>query len=323
MPTTTVKTIGPSGDYTTLQAWEDAAAADLVSADEIWEGQIQSGASFSGSAAQLTVSGSTTDATRYKHLTVASGGSFADNSANALRYDEAQGAYIKSTGGYLTCISATENYFRMSRVQVRTDDTSANTVSMTGTGSRMDRCIIRGKKTGLTITGNVYNSLFESLTPGGATSPFVVLQGTGTFANNTVLCPGSAATAAKGITQNYSTSTITNVVICGFGADFDKHGPSTVTFSNCYGVTSTTGYSGVTTGLAFTTSTFANVTGATLDAKLVTGSALVDAGTTVAAADPDIFGTTRSTYDVGAHEFSGGGGGGGGSVKRSLLLGVG
>lgn len=306
MPTTTVKTIGPSGDYTTLQAWEDAAPADLVASDVIWEGQIQSGASFSGSGAQLTVSGSTTDATRYKHLTVAAGGSFADNSANVLRYNEAQGAYIKSTGGYLTCITATENYFRLSRVQVFTDDTSSNSASITGTGSRIERCIIRGKKTLLTMAGSLYNSLLESYSPGGITSPALVLNGACTVANVTVLCPGSTATAAKGIVQNYATATVTNVAIAGFGTDFDKHGPSSVTWANCFGGTSTAAYTGVTTGLAFSTATFAAVASGSLNAKLVTGSALVDAGSTVAASTPDIFGTTRTTYDVGLHELGGG-----------------
>ena len=38
MPTTTTKTIGSTGDYSTLQAWEDACPANLVTADEIWRG---------------------------------------------------------------------------------------------------------------------------------------------------------------------------------------------------------------------------------------------------------------------------------------------
>jgi len=41
MPTTTVKVIGTSGDYTTIQGWEDACPANIVTTDEIWEGQLK------------------------------------------------------------------------------------------------------------------------------------------------------------------------------------------------------------------------------------------------------------------------------------------
>lgn len=69
MPTVTTNTIGASGaDYTSIQAWQDDAPADLVTNDEIWRGEI---IDDTHDEAGVVISGSNVDDTRYKHLTVA------------------------------------------------------------------------------------------------------------------------------------------------------------------------------------------------------------------------------------------------------------
>ena len=69
MPTTVVKSIGTTGrDYSTLQAWEDACPANLVSDDKIWKGECYNDSEFTSG---LHVSGITTDSTRYVWLTAA------------------------------------------------------------------------------------------------------------------------------------------------------------------------------------------------------------------------------------------------------------
>ncbi len=68
MPTTVVKTIGAAQDYTTIGAWEAATRGNLVTADEVRVGQINTSANFNES---ITFAGCTTDATRYRKLTVA------------------------------------------------------------------------------------------------------------------------------------------------------------------------------------------------------------------------------------------------------------
>jgi len=69
--TITVKAIKASGgDYTTVAAWDAAAAADLVVADEVWKGEMYDEVY---DEFNVTIAGSTTDATRYKWLTANSG----------------------------------------------------------------------------------------------------------------------------------------------------------------------------------------------------------------------------------------------------------
>lgn len=103
MATITVKSIGSGGgrDYSTLQAWEDACPANLVTSDEVWKGECYNDSEFlSTSGALLTISGSTTDATRYLWLTTASGQSFADHASkltNALKYNQSNGVGLRST----------------------------------------------------------------------------------------------------------------------------------------------------------------------------------------------------------------------------------
>ncbi len=73
MPTTVVKTIRASGgDYTTLSAWEAANQGDLVTADEVRVAECYNDWP-SGLDDQVTIDGSTTDATRYLKITVAAG----------------------------------------------------------------------------------------------------------------------------------------------------------------------------------------------------------------------------------------------------------
>ena len=59
MATTVVKTIGTGGDYSTLQSWEDACPADLVSADQIWQGRVKN-QEFSSASSLLNVKNPTT-----------------------------------------------------------------------------------------------------------------------------------------------------------------------------------------------------------------------------------------------------------------------
>jgi hypothetical protein len=107
MPTTITKTIGVGKDYASIQAWVDAAPADLTTVDQIWKGVLyKEGAGTNGEwtlSAKVVCAGSAhvTDATRYMWLTAASGASFSDNAnklTNALAYNAANGVAIRMTG---------------------------------------------------------------------------------------------------------------------------------------------------------------------------------------------------------------------------------
>lgn len=121
MATVVVKTIGTGGDYSTPQAWEDACPANLVSADQVWEGQLLNQV-FSSSGTILNISGTTVDATRFVRLTTAPGASFLDHASaatNPLRYNESVGACLKTTGDYAIAVDANQDYTQISKVQIQ------------------------------------------------------------------------------------------------------------------------------------------------------------------------------------------------------------
>jgi len=145
MPTTVVNTIGTGGDYTLPQAWEDDCPANLVTADEIWRGEVLN-QEFSGAGNRLTISGQTTDETRYVDLTAQAGASFADHAdklTNPLRYNSAVGAAITQSSSYATAVIITTPYTRISRLQIGA--TGGNqTAGLSTTDTIIDQCIVQG-----------------------------------------------------------------------------------------------------------------------------------------------------------------------------------
>ena len=308
MTTTTVKTIGTGGDYTTLQAWEDASPANLVTSDVVWQGQCFNQEFFSSSATLLTVSGTTTDATRYKELTTYAGASFVDNASvqtNALRYNASNGAGIRNTYAWSPAVSLNESYFRISKLQI-SGSANAALSSSASDGLVVDKCIFEASSTSVEPfkaygTGTVKNSLFIQ-----RSTNLVAALSNGTNAYNCTFARTGTGTASI-IRGSYSTSTLKNCAFFG-GATTLASGSSTRTYTTCYTDTASPP-SGCTT-VAYDTSTgsgFENKTDATRDFRIKSTSAMVNAGTTDATnAATDIAGTARpsgAAYDVGAWEL--------------------
>lgn len=118
MPTTVTSSIGTSSrDYSTLQAWEDASPANLVTDDKIWRGECYNDSEFTA----RVEFGVTADATRYLELTAATGQSFQDHASvrtNALRYNQSNGVAVTITNNYASTIGG-NNCGRVSRLQIR------------------------------------------------------------------------------------------------------------------------------------------------------------------------------------------------------------
>lgn len=314
MTTTTVKTIGTTGDYTTLQSWEDAAPANLVTADEIWQGQLQN-QTFTVAATALTLSGSTSDATRYKELRCVSGASFRDNASvqsNALRYNASNGAAISCTSGnYTYAIVISEQYVRLNGLQVTHSSTggSASTVRVTVANSLIENCII---ETAGSTAGAINYVNCSSLTlknsllvqRGASKSCIVGASGSqGTFYNVTMAVP-SDKTAASNL---FVTSPYTNITLnaCAFFGVSALKASGTVTVNNGFSNLSGTGITTAT----YNTSQFENITDATRDYRLPSGSAMIATYTADTTNSPvDIAGTTRNTgstqADVGCWEYA-------------------
>lgn len=122
MPTTVTKSIGTVGrDYSTLQAWEDASPANLVTVDQIWRGECYNDSEFLVAGTALTIAGETTDATRYIELTTATGQSFQDHASvrtNALTYNQARGVGVRNTNNYADLIIVGVSNTRISLLQL-------------------------------------------------------------------------------------------------------------------------------------------------------------------------------------------------------------
>lgn len=73
MPDIITNTIGTGGDHTTFDSWEAATDNDLVTDDELHVGELLELLTL---PANRILSGATTDATRYRELTYASGGRY-------------------------------------------------------------------------------------------------------------------------------------------------------------------------------------------------------------------------------------------------------
>lgn len=304
--TTKVATVGAlNGSSAT---WDNIPSIEAYTIDStIWEGQCYNDSTFSGTATLLTMAGSTSSSTAYKHITAATGQSFADTSSNALRYNSANGVSLENpTGGYvLGVVIATEANARMSRLQVK--NTPLNGYAADWSSGFIDRCILMGiHNQAAKTSGTVRNSLIVYTSNGGSTQAGMIL-GTGANAYNcTAVSIG--ASAGSGFTFSYgNTDTIRNCAAFGFAlADRAANSPS-ATIITCYTdvVAPASGYTG---SIPYTTATFVNLTSGSEDYKLAAGSSLLDVGTIdTTHAATDIFGTARpqgSAYDIGASERS-------------------
>lgn len=319
MPTIVEKTISLTGtpDYSTLQTWEDAAPVDLVVADQVWRGVIQE--ATDNFTARLVVSGSTTDATRYKELTVKAGSSFIDHAdvlTNPLRFDSSKGASItrNDAGTSAQAIASVENYFRVSRLQMaivnalgEADVLSSSTSNL---GVIVDQCILESstplsRATSISGAGSlIKNSLVVSRASG--ITNIVSLASSGSAYNCTFVVPSDITEATTGVICSTTTTDPVIVNCAVFGATNTTSGACAATTCYTDSVNPPVGFTTVdydtTTG-----SGFEDTTDATRDFRLKETSALVDAGTRLPSlAGTDIIDKTRpikAGYDVGAFEY--------------------
>ena len=307
MTTIVERTIGSGGDYTTLQAWEDACPANLVKADQIWRGLVLNQV-FSGSSTMLSISGTTTDATHYVELTTAPGASFLDHpnkASNALRADSANGALISGSAGWGATINDAQNYTRLSRLQVKHAGMNGSTFASSSSNSDVNQCIIEGEN---------YSGPYLAMSGGMLRNSLVVQRRTtadsfygvtgGKLCNVTVVATGSKSTdaAVMGVT---GAVVLRNVYVGNFS--MTTAGNASFSCTRCF-TDMASPPAGWTGSVPFDATTFEATTDGTHDLRLRSGSRLIDAGVTDATyAGTDIIGTVRpcgSAYDVGAWEFA-------------------
>ncbi len=313
MPTTTQKTIGTSADYSSVQAWEDACPANLVTNDEIWQGRVKN-ETVSG---QTIVAGITTDATRYIELTTDTGASFLDNvnvRTNALRANASNGALLTHNLAYENVLDLTTTAnlnIRINKLQL-TIASGSNRPVINTIGSTpaliLDRCILETVGSGATVArdgdnGKISNCLIvhRNATP----AVVLTLSGAAGVYNCTIV-------AANGTATNLLSGASTGPPIqnCNlFNGTAVKTGGNTPTYTTC--LTDVASPPTGCTTTAYSTSSgiyFENITDGTHDFRIKSGSSAIDTGTTDATnAANDISNLARPSgagYDIGAWEFS-------------------
>jgi hypothetical protein len=330
MPTTVTNTIGAGGTYSTVQAWEDACPANLVTADQIWRGECKN-QEFSVASGVVTIAGMTVDATRYVELTTEAGASFRDHAsklANALRYDSANGAALTSANAYVRTVNAQVSHTRISNLQLKHTNTSSGCVfgetSGGGTNGRLDNCILENFSSLEVVRSqagqwDMTNCLLINRKSSGDSA--VLMQGTPskTFRGCTFVRPSNLTAAAAAIDTNYNTTTVQNCAVFGFTSF--KAGTSTFAGDDNATDLASVGFgSGHQTNLAFA-SQFeqSSDSGGSHDFRAKSGGGLIDNGTTDSAYGADIVGTSRpqgSAYDIGCWEL----GAAGGNYSDSVTL---
>lgn len=311
MATTVVKTIGNgTRDYTSIQAWEDAAPANLVTSDQVWEGQLYpEGAGTNGEwtiSAYINISGSTSDATRFKRLRCAPGMSFSDNASaatNALRYNPANGVAIRQTSSYgAYTIDAAESFSEIIGVQL----SNANSVQCLRAVANctVKNAVIQSTGAGASIGCSGANSkVINSVLISTGTQVSVISSNAPiSLTGCTIIRP--SGTSALCVASYGGAALLKDCAVFGFT------GSTGVSASSSYNATDLASLPGTSNQLSLAAATqFENTTYATLDLRAKAGNDL-QFGIADALITTDIIGQTRAaTPTIGAWEFSSGGGG--------------
>ena len=289
----------------------------------VWQGQCKN-QEFVVAAGVVVILGGTTSSSAYKELTTEAGASFRDNAnaqTNALRYNAANGAALRSTSATATTVTAAnETFAKITNLQIAATGANARGLA-TNRAIRLENLIIEGTYTDVS-TANGVLSLTVTLASITAANCAIIQRASGadnivgtiaaapSFYNCTFAAADDLAAAPTSIFNTGPAGPVVTVQNCGlFAGDDSKalvQGSATFNFTTCF--SDIGGTSGVTQ--ATYADQFEDVTDAARDFRLKDGADMIDAGTTDATnAQFDIVGTERpqgSAYDVGCWELIGG-----------------
>ena len=335
MPTTVTSSIGSGGgrDYATINAWLAACPSNLVTADQIWKGELYNDSEFlvtSGTAVDLDPLTVTTDSTRYVWLTAAAGQSFVDhaNAATApLRYDQSLGVGIRVTSSYQRLIHSGAKKLRVDRIQFYWDTAYSSNYyppfDFGGSGCSVSQFILEVRRTSVATILLNNDSVFLAngvicFRGSGFTGQAIAFRSTNGVASglaivyDTALGSNAGSVAFASVFGNYGT--VRNCAVFGFAEQFGGTLGSWTASNNATDGNGTY-MAGSSNQLNLAaTSVFENATDATRDWRPKAGGALIANGVRdqTYTNDLDIIGAARSTTTptIGAREFASGGGGG-------------
>jgi hypothetical protein len=270
---------------------------NLVASDVIWRGECYNDSEFITAGSALTISGQTTDATRYIVLTCATGQSFKDNAnvrSNALTYNAANGVAIRDTAAYAAVITCTVANTQFIGLQVSGTGTSVICLTLgSGTNCLAQQCIFVGK-------GNAGDGVVSAA--GGGTHKaincLIVVQSNAYFGVSfgmscygcTIVNTGTAGTSAVII----SSTAVTVFKNCAFFRFSTFLSSGTAPTSETFDATDLAAPTSTNAANDTNSLVFANQFASTVDLRALSTSGL-NVGTPDSTNTPtDITGTTRS-----------------------------
>lgn len=287
-------------DYTTIESWLASIPSTMTEhrTGIIWN----SGAEIT-TATALAISGITTGSYVIT-LKAKEEDAFYSAASPVLAYDPSKGVAIRCTGPYAFMIDCdTSNGLTLKGLQLSSD--SANiAVRISGSASLVDRCIVRGVSTPVVqVTGIVRNSVVI-IDSTSTTNAALRLSSGGTAINSTIVRPSNRTAGGKGVENFYGAGVLKNCILAGFTvAPTSSWTGSYNASTNATAIPSGTGNVAIASYAAeFVQSSSASAA----DFRIVTGAVSKNAGTTDTTNVPDskdILGTTRSSWDIGAHEY--------------------
>lgn len=329
------KTIGTSArDYSTIQAWEDALPANLVTDGNSQVGQCFNDSEFINSTASTnicTISGETTDSTHTITLTTGAGQSFRDAAgvqSNALAYNQTNGVGIRMTGHSSDGILVSSNFVTISNLQFANSGTNYTDflIKLAGTPGTASGCIFQQKQNGYGIgpvylgdgTGKPSNSLLNSLVIciGLGAAITIANDGLMVIANCTIVKPSNDSGVGTGVALKTASgghyaglNKSVNNAVFGFASFTDDVTNFGSSGNGCTDLAATT-VPGSSNQVSKTyANQFQNTTGASADFRAKAGADLLNNGATDTTDIPsaiDIVGTSRpqgSAWDIGAWEL--------------------
>ncbi len=322
MATENISTIKPAGggDYTSLNDWQaDIADKNLVSRDVIEIAEVYGGGDcLSGN---LTLSGWTTDSTRYIIIRAAAG------QAHAGVWNE-----TKAYGG--SFIQAASCCLQLTQMQIKTPTGAglAGTVGFSGAGAEIsivDRCIIKSGASSThgigvachDIAGGapiVKNSiiLVSEASSGNAMACVDTYNGGNLIVYNCTLHLGGNSThpyktaVFNGLTGASDDTLVSqnNYIQCDNGNACYMEGGAGLTKGDQDATYNTEAVTASLRNIAYSTDNFVDVTEGAENLSLTETSALIDVGADLTAqgVTTDIISTARpqgDAYDIGAFEY--------------------
>ncbi len=320
--------LGASPDYTSLQAWNDdfddvTLPIDLVAADEQHDALCR-GVDLSDGMPTLTVTGQTTDPTRFLRVTTDAGASFADT-VQALTFDTANGAFIDADDAHFDTINVQTPHTRIEKLQIQRTSSAVlgnGCLNFTGAadGSSARNMLVQwdgsdggtGMNCDLGCTGLKYiNSISICSTTANAVGLSIRDDDDTMMVNCTIVVPddvdpGDGGSGIVGEISAHGGPDLYNNCVFGWESGDAFFLITGGTYTHNASDDSTVPGTSTKPSLTYADS-FIDVSDATQDFRLKSGSELINNGTRREneTFDLDIFGQPRSvsTPDIGCFEF--------------------